>query len=72
MAAQYDVPLLGALPLDIRIREQADGGTPSVAAMPESDIASRYREIARNAAARLALRARNKAIQFPKIVVQDT
>jgi ATP-binding protein involved in chromosome partitioning len=72
MAGQYDVPLLGALPLDIRIREQADGGTPSVVAMPDSDIASRYREIARNAAARLALRARNKAIQFPKIVVQNT
>jgi ATP-binding protein involved in chromosome partitioning len=72
MAAQYGVPLLGALPLDIRIREQADGGTPTVAAMPDSDIAARYREIARNAAARLALRARNKQIQFPKIVIQNT
>jgi ATP-binding protein involved in chromosome partitioning len=72
MAAQYGLPLLGALPLDIRIREQADGGTPTVAAMPDSDIAARYREIARNAAARLALRARNKQIQFPKIVIQNT
>ena len=72
MAAQYNVPLLGALPLDIRIREQADSGTPSVVAMPDSDIAARYREIARNAAARLALRSRNKAIQFPKIVIQNT
>ncbi|MBX3688145.1 iron-sulfur cluster carrier protein ApbC [Dokdonella sp.] len=72
MAAQYEVPLLGSLPLDIRIREQADGGTPSVAAMPDSDIARRYREIARNAAARLGLRARNKAIAMPRIVVQDT
>jgi ATP-binding protein involved in chromosome partitioning len=72
MAAQYGVPMLGSLPLDIRIREQADGGTPTVAAMPESDLAARYREIARNAAGRLALRARNKAIAFPKIVVQNT
>jgi len=40
--------------------------------MPDSDIAWRYREIARNAAARLSLRARNKAIMFPKIVVQNT
>ena len=72
MAAQYGLPLLGALPLDIRIREQADSGTPTVAAMPESDIAARYREIARNSAARLALRARNKQIQFPKIVIQNT
>ena len=39
MAEQYDVPLLGSLPLDIRIREQADGGTPTVVAMPDSDIA---------------------------------
>jgi ATP-binding protein involved in chromosome partitioning len=72
MAAQYGVPLIGSLPLDIRIREQADGGMPTVAAMPDSDIAARYREIARNAAARLSLRARNKQIQFPKIVIQNT
>ncbi|MBX3693473.1 iron-sulfur cluster carrier protein ApbC [Dokdonella sp.] len=72
MAAQYAVPLLGALPLDIRIREQADGGTPTVAAMPDSDLAARYREIARNAAGRLSTRARNKSIQFPKIVIQNT
>ncbi len=72
MAAQYEVPLLGSLPLDIRIREQADGGTPTVAAMPDSDLAARYRTIARNAAARLSLRARNKSIQFPKIVIQNT
>jgi ATP-binding protein involved in chromosome partitioning len=72
MAAQYGVPLLGALPLDIRIREQSDSGTPTVAAMPDSDIAARYREIARHAAARLSLRARNKQIQFPKIVIQNT
>lgn len=71
MAAQYGVPLLGSLPLDIRIREQADGGTPTVAAMPDSDLAARYRAIARNAAAQLSLRPRNKSIAFPKIVVQN-
>jgi ATP-binding protein involved in chromosome partitioning len=71
-AEQYGVPLLGSLPLDIRIREQADGGIPSVAAMPDSDIAARYRAIARNTAARLSLQARNKSIGFPKIVVQNT
>ncbi|MDE1959046.1 MAG: iron-sulfur cluster carrier protein ApbC [Xanthomonadaceae bacterium] len=71
MAAEHGVTLLGSLPLDIRIREQADGGTPTVAAMPDSDIALRYRDIARRTAARLALQARNKSIQFPKIVVQD-
>lgn len=72
MAAQYGVPLLGALPLDIRIREQADGGEPTVAKDPCSDLSQRYREIARRAAGRLSLQARNKAFGFPKIVVQDT
>jgi ATP-binding protein involved in chromosome partitioning len=72
MAEQYGVPLLGSLPLDIRIREQVDGGKPSVAAQPDSAVAAAYRQIARAAAGRLSLRAKNKAIGFPKIVVQNT
>jgi ATP-binding protein involved in chromosome partitioning len=72
MAAQYDVPLLGSLPLDMRIREQADGGRPTVVAEPDSAITQAYREIARKAAGRLSLQARNKAISFPSIVVQNT
>ena len=72
MAAEYGVTLLGSLPLDIRIREQADGGTPTVAAMPDSDIARRYRDIARRTAARLALQSKNKSIQFPRIVIRDS
>jgi ATP-binding protein involved in chromosome partitioning len=72
MSAQYGVPLLGSLPLDIRIREQADGGTPTVTAEPDSAAARSYREIARRAAARLSLQARNKSLGFPKIVIQNT
>ncbi|WP_146909967.1 iron-sulfur cluster carrier protein ApbC [Arenimonas daejeonensis] len=72
MAAQYDVPLLGALPLDIRIREQADSGAPTVAADQESPLSLAYRDIARRTAARLSLQARNKAISFPNIVIQNT
>ncbi|MCX7033009.1 MAG: iron-sulfur cluster carrier protein ApbC [Arenimonas sp.] len=72
MAAQYDVPLLGSLPLDIRIREQADSGLPTVAADPESTLSLAYRDIARRTAARLSLQARNKAIAFPNIVMQNT
>jgi ATP-binding protein involved in chromosome partitioning len=72
MARQYDVPLLGALPLDIRIREQADGGVPTVAADPHGAVAGLYAAIARKAAAQLSLRARNKAMTFPKIVIQNT
>jgi len=72
MAQQYGVPLLGSLPLDIHIREQADGGMPRVVADPASAVAASYREIARKTAAQLALQARSKSIQFPKIVIQNT
>jgi ATP-binding protein involved in chromosome partitioning len=72
MAQQYGVPLLGSLPLDIRIREQADGGTPTVVADPDGAAAQAYRAIARHAAGRLSVRARNKSIQFPSIVIENT
>ncbi|MEO8809745.1 MAG: iron-sulfur cluster carrier protein ApbC [Rhodanobacter sp.] len=70
MAAQYEVPYLGSLPLDIRIREQADSGNPTVTAIPDSDLAARYRDIARNAAGRLSRQPRNKSLGLGKIVVQ--
>ncbi|MGE0484763.1 MAG: iron-sulfur cluster carrier protein ApbC [Gammaproteobacteria bacterium] len=72
MAEQYGVELLGALPLDIRIREGVDNGRPTVAVEPESRIAEIYRGIARRVAARLALRARDYSAKFPKIVIQNT
>ncbi len=46
MAERYGVPLLGSLPLDIRIREQGDAGTPVVAAEPDSAIGKAYRRVA--------------------------
>jgi len=71
MAEQYDVNFLGSLPLDIRIREETDNGKPTVVAEPESRIAQTYREIARRAAAKLSLQAKNYAAKFPKIVIQS-
>ena len=47
MSAQYDVPVLGSLPLQAGIREQGDAGTPIVAAQPGSAAAAAYREVAR-------------------------
>lgn len=70
MSEQYHVPLLGQLPLDMAIRSHADGGTPIVAALPDSAIAQRYREIARNVAGRLSQRPRNKAMSLPNLVVE--
>jgi ATP-binding protein involved in chromosome partitioning len=54
MCRDYDVEFLGSLPLDIRIREQADSGKPTVVSDPEGPIAAIYRDIARKVAARIA------------------
>jgi ATP-binding protein involved in chromosome partitioning len=69
MAAQYDVPLLGSVPLDMSIREQTDGGRPTVVAAPEGKIAAAFLEIARRAAGRLASGAAASA--FPTLSVSD-
>ena len=71
MAEEYGVPLLGSLPLDIRIREQADSGNPTVSAIPDSDLTMRYRGIARNTAARLSLQAERDMTGVPNIRVVD-
>jgi ATP-binding protein involved in chromosome partitioning len=72
MAKEYGVEVLGSLPLDIGIREQADSGHPSVVADPQGRIAETYRAIARKVAIRIAERARDMSSKFPTIVVQDT
>ncbi len=69
LAREGNAELLGSLPLDIRIREQADSGKPTVAAEPESPLAQRYREIARRAAARLA--HGDSGAAFPAISMAD-
>ena len=72
MAEQYSVDLLGSLPLDITIRENADGGRPSVIAEPDSRIAQAYRDIARRVAAHLSLQGKDYSAKFPNIVIQNT
>jgi ATP-binding protein involved in chromosome partitioning len=53
IAAEFATPLLGQLPLTMEIREQADGGTPTVARDPDGAIAALYRDAARHLAAEL-------------------
>ncbi len=72
MAQQYDVRLLGELPLDSRIREEADGGRPTVVAAPDSPRAQAYLAMARRTAATLARRARDRSSLFPQIVVEES
>lgn len=72
MAADFDVELLGQLPLDPKIREQTDGGKPTVAADPDSAAASAYRLAARRMTAAQAAQGRDYSSKFPKIVVEDS
>jgi ATP-binding protein involved in chromosome partitioning len=72
IAADYDVELLGQVPLDLRIRQQTDSGNPSVIAEPGEGPAKAYRETARKLAARLAMQGKDYSSRFPKIVVEDT
>jgi len=72
MAAEADVTLLGSLPLEMRIRQQADSGKPTVVAEPDCRASEIYREIARKAAARLAKQAKDYSSSFPNIVIQST
>lgn len=71
IAREYEVPLLGSLPLARSIREQADGGNPTVAAEPDGAVAKIYRDIARRTAAHLALRTQQQATAFPNIVIKN-
>jgi ATP-binding protein involved in chromosome partitioning len=71
MCADYEVPLLGELPLDIRIREHTDAGVPTVASDPDGKIADAYRAIARKVAVRIAERGVDHSAKFPKIVIKN-
>jgi ATP-binding protein involved in chromosome partitioning len=72
MSSDFGVDVLGSLPLDIRIREQADSGKPTVVADPDGPIAAAYRAIARRIAVKVAESARDMSGRFPSIVVQNT
>ena len=70
IASDYQTQLLGSLPLDLAIREDADGGKPSVVADPDSAVSLIYRDIARHMAAVLWLEARSVE-QAPQIIISD-
>ena len=69
MCKEYGTELLGALPLDISIREQADSGKPTVVADPDGRAAETYRAIARKLAVKIAESAKDMTSKFPNIVV---
>ena len=72
MAAEYNVDYLGALPLNLSIREQADSGRPTVVADPDSEISATYKAVARQVAVKIALKAKDFSAKFPTISVSKT
>ena len=72
MGKDYDVEFLGSLPLELAIREMADGGKPTVVGAPDSRTAEIYRGIARRVAVKIAEKAKDMTSKFPNIVVQNT
>ena len=72
MAKDYTVEMLGALPLDMAIRMQADGGTPTVVADPNGRVAEIYKGIARRIAVKVADQAKDHSSKFPSIKVMNT
>ena len=71
MAAEYGIDYLGALPLSLQIRLQADSGKPTVVAEPDSEAAQIYKKVARDLAVKVALKARDFTSKFPTITVSQ-
>jgi ATP-binding protein involved in chromosome partitioning len=69
MAAEYGMDYLGALPLNMSIRVQADSGMPTVVADPEGEIAALYKSVARQLAIKIAAKAKDFSNKFPSIKI---
>jgi len=72
MAEEYDLPLLGQLPLALQIREDLDKGMPTVVSEPDSELTACYREVARKTAALLSMTQRNLSLNLPQINILNT
>lgn len=71
MCADFGIDFLGALPLTMSIREQADAGRPTVVADPNGPVADVYKAIARKVAVKIADKAKDMSSKFPTIVVKN-
>ena len=69
LAAEYGMDYLGALPLDMSIRVQADGGRPTVVSDPDGEVAGLYKRVARTVAAKIARQGKDFSAKFPTISV---
>ncbi len=71
MCADFKVDFLGALPLTMAIRQQADSGKPTVVADPDGKVAAIYKEIARKIAVQVSEKAKDMTSKFPSIVIKN-
>jgi len=69
MAAEYGMPYLGALPLNMQIRLQADAGRPTVVADPDGEVAAIYKAVARQVAVAIAAKNKDFSSKFPSITI---
>jgi len=72
MASEYGMEYLGALPLSMQIRLQADSGKPTVVADPDSEVAGIYKGVARRVALAIAARNKDFSSKFPSITISKT
>lgn len=70
LAKEYDLGVLGAIPLDASIREQTDQGAPPMVSDPEGRVAGIFRDIAHKTAGKLSLQLKDYSSRFPKVVVE--
>ena len=72
MAAEYAMDYLGALPLAMAIREQADSGRPTVVAEPDGEVAGLYKALARKVAVAIAAKNKDFSSKFPSITISKS
>ena len=72
-AAEKGLDYLGALPLNMQIRLQADNGKPTVVSDPDGEVAGIYKAVARQVAIKVAAKAKDFSSKFPSIKIsKDT
>ena len=72
-ADEKSLDYLGALPLNLQIRLQADNGKPTVVSDPDSEVAGIYKAVARQVAIKVAAKAKDFSNKFPSIKIsKDT
>jgi ATP-binding protein involved in chromosome partitioning len=69
MAESQGIDYLGALPLQLSIREQTDSGCPTVVAEPDGEVARIYKTIARAVAVKIAQQGKDFSSKFPPVTV---